>query len=101
MASGTLCGVTSLSGAVVGALAVSGLDSFLSEAEQSVGVGFRLDLPQGTRLIFLATIMALVLVLRPSGITGGRELSLPRRLGSRGVKASPGERGAATACSPR
>ena len=33
-------GVTSLWGAVVGALAVSGLDSFLSEAEQGVGVGF-------------------------------------------------------------
>ena len=40
-------GITSLWGAVVGALAVSGLDSFLSEAEQGVGVGFTIDLPQG------------------------------------------------------
>jgi branched-chain amino acid transport system permease protein len=69
-------GVTSLWGAVVGALAVSGLDSFLSEAEQGVGVGFTLDLPQGARLVVLGSLMALVLVLRPSGITGGREFSL-------------------------
>jgi branched-chain amino acid transport system permease protein len=71
-------GVSSLWGAVVGALVVSGLDSFLSEAEQGVGVGFTIDLPQGTRLVILGTLMAAVLVLRPSGITGGREFSLPR-----------------------
>ena len=71
-------GVSSLWGAVVGALAVSGLDSFLSEAEQGVGVGFTIDLPQGARLVILGTLMAAVLVLRPSGLTGGREFSLPR-----------------------
>ena len=68
--------LTSLWGAVVGALAVSALDSFLIEAEQGVGIGFTLDLPQGTRLIFLGAIMALMLILRPSGLTGGREFSL-------------------------
>jgi branched-chain amino acid transport system permease protein len=72
-------GLTSLWGAVVGALAVSGLDSFLSQAEQGIHIGFRLDLPSGTRLVILSTIMALVLILRPSGLTGGRELRLPRR----------------------
>ena len=72
-------GLTSLWGAVVGALAVSGLDSFLSQAEQGIHVGFRLDLPSGTRLVILSTIMALVLILRPSGLTGGRELRLTRR----------------------
>jgi branched-chain amino acid transport system permease protein len=66
-------GLTSLWGAVVGALVVSALDSFLIEAEQGVTVGFSLDLPQGTRLIFLGAIMALVLIIRPSGLTGGRE----------------------------
>jgi branched-chain amino acid transport system permease protein len=72
-------GLTSLWGAVVGALAVSGLDSFLSQAEQGVHVlGFKLDLPSGAHLAVLAAIMALVLILRPSGITGGRELRLPR-----------------------
>jgi branched-chain amino acid transport system permease protein len=73
-------GLTSLWGAVLGALAVSGLDSFLSESEQGVGLGgVTLDLPQGTRLVFLGAIMATVLILRPSGLTGGRELRLPRR----------------------
>jgi branched-chain amino acid transport system permease protein len=72
-------GVTSLWGAVVGALAVSGLDSFLSQAENGVHVvGHRVDLPSGTRLVILASLMALVLILRPSGLTGGRELALPR-----------------------
>jgi branched-chain amino acid transport system permease protein len=71
-------GLTSLWGAVVGALAVSGLDSFLSQAESGVHVGFTLDVPQGTRLVFLSAIMALVLILRPSGLTGGGEFRLPR-----------------------
>jgi branched-chain amino acid transport system permease protein len=71
-------GVTSLWGAVLGALLVSGLDSFLSESEQGVDVGVSLDLPQGTRLVALGAIMALVLILRPSGVTGGRELSFRR-----------------------
>lgn len=71
-------GLTSLWGAVVGALVVSALDSFLIEAEQGVDVGISLDLPQGTRLIFLGAIMALVLIVHPSGLTGGREFRLVR-----------------------
>jgi branched-chain amino acid transport system permease protein len=70
-------GISSLWGAVLGALVVSGLDSFLSEAEQGVNVGVSLDLPQGMRVVLLGAIMALVLILRPSGLTGGRELRLP------------------------
>jgi branched-chain amino acid transport system permease protein len=71
-------GLTSLWGAVVGALVVSALDSFLIEAEQGVDVGISLDLPQGTRLIILGAIMALMLIFRPSGLTGGREFRLVR-----------------------
>jgi branched-chain amino acid transport system permease protein len=71
-------GLTSLWGAVLGALVVSALDSFLIEAEQGINVGISLDLPQGTRLIFLGAIMALVLIVRPSGLTGGREFRLVR-----------------------
>jgi len=71
-------GATSLWGAVVGALAVSALDSFLAEAEQGIGIGgHTLDLPAGTRIIVVGAVMALVLILRPSGLTGGRELRLP------------------------
>ena len=64
-------GVTSLWGAVVGALAVSGLDAWLGNAED----GF---LPEGARLVVLGALMALVLVLRPTGLTGGREFRIPR-----------------------
>ncbi len=70
-------GVTSLWGAVVGALAVSGLDSVLGNAENGVDVGFRIDLPTGSRLVVVGALMALVLILRPSGLTGGREVTLP------------------------
>jgi branched-chain amino acid transport system permease protein len=69
-------GMTSLWGAVVGALAVSALDSFLAEAERGVDLGLSLDLPSGTRLVFVGALMALVLVARPSGLTGGREFPL-------------------------
>jgi branched-chain amino acid transport system permease protein len=75
-------GSGSLLGAVVGALAVSGIDSFLSAAENGVDVfGWHLDLPTGTTVIVIGTLMAAVLVLRPSGLSGGHELSLPRRRG--------------------
>jgi branched-chain amino acid transport system permease protein len=70
-------GATSLWGAVVGALAVSGLDSFLANAENGVSIfGGTLDLPAGTRLVVVGALMAIVLVLRPSGITGGREFPI-------------------------
>jgi branched-chain amino acid transport system permease protein len=70
-------GATSLWGAVVGALAVSALDSFLAVAENGVSIlGWNLDLPAGTRVIVVGALMAVVLILRPSGLTGGRELRL-------------------------
>jgi branched-chain amino acid transport system permease protein len=73
-------GSGSLLGAVVGALAISGLDSFLSASENGVDVlGWHIDLPTGTTEIVIGTLMAVMLVLRPSGLSGGRELSLPRR----------------------
>jgi branched-chain amino acid transport system permease protein len=72
-------GATSLWGAVVGAVAVSGVDSFLAEAESGVHVlGQTLDLPAGTRIVVVGALMALVLILRPRGLTGGREVPLPR-----------------------
>jgi len=73
-------GATSLWGAVVGALAVSAVDSFLAEAESGIHVfGQSLDLPAGTRIVVVGALMALVLILRPAGLTGGREFSLRQR----------------------
>jgi branched-chain amino acid transport system permease protein len=72
-------GVASLWGAVLGALAISALNSFLGDAENTVHVGFRLTLPAGTRLVTIGAVMALVIILRPSGLTGGREFGWRRR----------------------
>jgi branched-chain amino acid transport system permease protein len=80
-------GAGSLLGAVVGALLISGLDSFLTTAEGGVHIlGARIDLHDGTHLVVLGAVMALVLVLRPAGVTGSREFRLPR-IGARGRSA--------------
>lgn len=71
-------GASSLWGAVVGALAISALDSFLASAESGVSIfsATTLNLPSGTRVIVEGVLMALILILRPGGLTGGREFSL-------------------------
>lgn len=72
-------GASSLLGATVGALLVSGLDSWLNRAENGTDLaGLHFDFPHGSRLVILGVLMALVLLLRPSGLTGGREATLPR-----------------------
>jgi branched-chain amino acid transport system permease protein len=75
-------GVGSLWGAVVGALVVSALDSFLLDAENG-DVGFVSSLLGrplwgGSRLVGVALFMAVVLILLPEGLTRGREFRLPR-----------------------
>ena len=73
-------GASSLFGAVVGALSVSALDSYLAVAENgSSFLGWHIDLPTGTREIVVGVLMAAVLILKPSGITGGREFRFIRR----------------------
>ena len=83
-------GATSLWGAVVGALAVSALDSVLANAETGIEIlGHSFDVPAGTRLVVVSALMALVLILRPSGLTGGKELTFEslRRLRARAPSA--------------
>jgi branched-chain amino acid transport system permease protein len=73
-------GSGSLLGAVVGALALNGIFSFFSAATNTVDVfGWNLKVPSGTAEMVLGALMAAVLIVRPNGLTGGRELSLPRR----------------------
>jgi branched-chain amino acid transport system permease protein len=73
-------GSGSLLGAVVGALALNGLYSFFPAATNTVTVfGLSLKVHSGTAEVVLGSLMAVVLILRPQGLTGGRELSLPRR----------------------
>jgi branched-chain amino acid transport system permease protein len=70
-------GVRSLWGAVVGALLVSGVNSLLLTAERGLDLGVaEVTVPAGTRLVTLGVVMALILLFRPRGVTGGREVSL-------------------------
>jgi branched-chain amino acid transport system permease protein len=70
-------GVRSLWGAVVGALLVSGVNSLLLTAERGLNLGVtEVTVPTGTRLVTLGAVMALILLFRPRGVTGGRELTL-------------------------
>ena len=51
-----------------------------SASENGVTIlGWHLNLPTGTADIVIGTLMAVVLILHPAGLTGGRELTLPRR----------------------
>jgi len=73
-------GSGSLLGAVVGALVINGIYSFFTAAVNTVTVfGWHIHVRAGTADIVLGVLMVLVLIFRPSGITGGREFSLPRR----------------------
>jgi branched-chain amino acid transport system permease protein len=72
-------GISSLWGAVVGAIAISLITILLGNSEQAVHVfGWRIHSPAGTSLVGVAAIMLVILLIRPAGITGGREFSLPR-----------------------
>jgi branched-chain amino acid transport system permease protein len=73
-------GSGSLLGAVVGALALNGVYSFFSAAVNTVNIlGWKVHVPSGTAEVVLGVLMVVVLILRPNGITGGREFTLPRR----------------------
>jgi branched-chain amino acid transport system permease protein len=73
-------GSGSLLGAVVGALAVNGIYSFFTAAVNTVDVfGWHLHVQAGTAQVVLGVLMVVVLIFRPSGLTGSREFSLPRR----------------------
>jgi branched-chain amino acid transport system permease protein len=64
-------GVNSLSGAVIGTLILTFVAQILRDIESS------LDRPGLTEVCF-AVILILILILRPSGITGGKEIALGR-----------------------
>jgi branched-chain amino acid transport system permease protein len=73
-------GAGSLLGAVVGALLLNGIFSFFSAATNTIHVfAWNLTVPSETAEVVLGVLMVVVLILRPNGITGGREFSLPRR----------------------
>ncbi len=71
-------GISSLLGAVVGAIAIGLFRILLTNSEQGIHVfGWGITAKPGTSLIGIAIVMLAILLLRPSGITGGHEFSLP------------------------
>ncbi len=71
-------GQRSLTGAVVGTALVSLIVEVLRKLETGVDLGFLvLQVPLGAREIGIAIVMLLILILRPTGITGGREIPWP------------------------
>ena len=54
----------------------------------------------GTRLVAIGALMAIVLILRPAGITGGREVTLRRRPRPRRKRPEPPVAGSCCRCRP-
>ncbi len=80
LAMAVIGGVGSLSGAVVGVLALSIAVEGLVRLEKGLSVGsLTLALPAGSQEIILALAMILILIFRPAGLMAGREVMLPAR----------------------
>ena len=81
-------GMRSLTGAVVGVAVVSVISEFLRRAERGIDLGiFQVPGRPGIQEVLLALAMLLILIYRPRGITGGREMPLPRWLDRREQRA--------------
>ncbi len=71
-------GIASLTGAVLGTLFVTVVSEGLSRLERGIDIGVTsITTGAGVGNVVLAVVLLLVLVLRPQGLTGGRELRLP------------------------
>lgn len=83
-----LGGMRSISGAVVGTLAVSFLTEVLRKVEAGIDLPFgaHLAAPAGLGDLIVAGGMLLILIFRPLGITGGRELDAIWRQSGRKTK---------------
>jgi branched-chain amino acid transport system permease protein len=94
-------GMTSVSGAVVGVFFITFVNELFRrwEVEGAMGV----QPPSGTASLVLAFVLLVTLILRPKGITGGKEIPWPGdwrvrgwlRRPSAAVAGAPGERGPA------
>jgi len=71
-------GISSLAGAVIGTVGVTALSQLLLQIESGVSFdGFSFAAPAGFHEVALAILMLVILIARPQGITGGRELTWP------------------------
>jgi branched-chain amino acid transport system permease protein len=71
-------GTESLAGAVLGVMTISLLVALLRQIEKGIEVGgVTFSLPPGTQEIGIATTMLVILLIRPKGLSGNRELQWP------------------------
>jgi branched-chain amino acid transport system permease protein len=70
-------GMSSLTGAVNGVIAVTVIVQLLRFGEQGVTLGStQLKLPESSSELGLGLLLALILIFRPNGLSGGKELTL-------------------------
>ncbi len=73
-------GSRSLAGAVAGTALIAVVSELLRRVESGFSLfGLAIKAPPGLLEVGLALVLLLVLVFRPKGITGGREIPLPRK----------------------
>ncbi len=74
-------GMRSLTGAVAGAILVTLLTELLRQAEVGVTIGAtKIAAPAGLGDTIFALLLLLIILFRPRGLAGGREIGWPRRL---------------------
>lgn len=70
-------GISSLSGAIVGVITVSTIQEILGRLESGEGVGpIHANLGDGVTDAVLAILVLVIMIVRPAGLTGGRELTV-------------------------
>ncbi|MBO0754781.1 MAG: branched-chain amino acid ABC transporter permease, partial [Bradyrhizobiaceae bacterium] len=68
----------SLTGAVAGTIVVAVITELLRQAEIGITIGkTTIGAPPGLGDVILALIMLLIILFRPNGLAGGRELTWP------------------------
>ncbi len=71
-------GITSLAGGVIGTIAISAVSEFLRRIEGGIDIGaLHVEARSGLQELGLGLIMLLILLVRPRGLTRGREIRWP------------------------
>lgn len=84
-------GMRSLAGAVVGVAVLASVAELLRQLERGWRFGdLTVTAPSGLAQVGLGVVMLAVLIWRPQGLTGGREIPMPRWLHRRGEGAGAG-----------
>ncbi len=88
-------GMGSVSGAVVGAAVVTLASELLRDVERGIAIGpFRIPELPGAVQLTIALLIMVILIFRPAGLLGARELRVPLYLATRLRAARTGARGA-------